>query len=65
MTKTKESGVNIDLGNHCSRIAYNWAKQTFINRKDKENYKKLWVDIHKLESDFLKTEINLFNACTI
>jgi len=35
MTKTKESGVNIDLGNHCSRIAYNWAKQTFINRKDK------------------------------
>ncbi|MCF7919204.1 MAG: phosphoribosylformylglycinamidine cyclo-ligase [Candidatus Cloacimonetes bacterium] len=35
MNKHKESGVNIDLGNQCSRIAYNWAKSTFINRKNK------------------------------
>ncbi len=25
----KQSGVDIDLGNRCSKIAYNWAKKTF------------------------------------
>jgi len=30
---TKQSGTDIDLGNRCSRIAYNWAKKTFANRE--------------------------------
>lgn len=30
--KTKKSGLDIDLGNRCSQIAYNWAKKTFNNR---------------------------------
>ena len=30
--KNKNSGLDIDLGNHCSQIAYNWAKKTFNNR---------------------------------
>lgn len=28
----KQSGTDIDLGNRCSRIAYDWAKKTFANR---------------------------------
>ncbi|MBD3224244.1 MAG: phosphoribosylformylglycinamidine cyclo-ligase [Caldithrix sp.] len=28
----KQSGVDIDLGNKCSQIAYDWAKKTFANR---------------------------------
>ncbi|MDZ7797343.1 MAG: AIR synthase-related protein [Candidatus Marinimicrobia bacterium] len=32
MSKTARSGVNIDLGNQCSRIAYAWAKKSFGNR---------------------------------
>lgn len=28
----KQSGVDIDLGNECSRIAFDWAKKTFSNR---------------------------------
>ena len=27
------SGIDIDLGNHCSRIAYNWAKKSFTHRE--------------------------------
>ncbi|MBN1408396.1 MAG: hypothetical protein JW956_11435 [Calditrichaceae bacterium] len=33
MTIKKNSGINIDLGNHCSRIAYNWAKKSFTHRE--------------------------------
>ncbi len=33
--KNKESGTNIDLGNTCSQIAFNWAKKTFRNRNGK------------------------------
>lgn len=31
----KKSGLDIDLGNTCSKDAYDWAKRTFINRKGK------------------------------
>lgn len=29
MAKSKPSGLDIDLGNRCSEIAFNWAKKTF------------------------------------
>jgi phosphoribosylformylglycinamidine cyclo-ligase len=29
-----KSGIDIDLGNKCSQIAYNWAKKTFANRDE-------------------------------
>ena len=32
MSKEKSSGVNIDLGDQCSKIAYDWAKKSFNNR---------------------------------
>lgn len=31
----KQSGLDIDLGNECSKNAYNWSKKTFENRKGK------------------------------
>jgi len=34
MKNTKESGIDIDLGNRCSQIAYSWAKKTFDIRKN-------------------------------
>ncbi|MEJ2054032.1 MAG: AIR synthase-related protein [Calditrichaceae bacterium] len=33
MEKELNSGIDIDLGNQCSRIAYNWAKKTFTHRE--------------------------------
>lgn len=33
MNDKTASGINIDLGNQCSRIAYNWAKKTFTHRE--------------------------------
>ncbi len=30
----KQSGVDINLGNSCSSVAYSWAKKTFNNRTD-------------------------------
>jgi len=35
MAKRKKSGLDVDLGNQCSKIAYKWAKKTFKNRKNK------------------------------
>jgi phosphoribosylformylglycinamidine cyclo-ligase len=32
MTNKQNSGIDIDLGNQCSRIAYNWAKKSFTHR---------------------------------
>jgi phosphoribosylformylglycinamidine cyclo-ligase len=32
MSNLKSSGVNIDLGDQCSKIAYDWAKKSFDNR---------------------------------
>ncbi|EHO40019.1 phosphoribosylformylglycinamidine cyclo-ligase [Caldithrix abyssi] len=29
MNKSKQSGLDIDLGNRCSKIAFEWAKKTF------------------------------------
>jgi phosphoribosylformylglycinamidine cyclo-ligase len=34
MNVKKSSGIDIDLGNHCSKIAYSWAKKTFKNRQN-------------------------------
>jgi len=35
MKKRIKSGIDINLGNKCSAIAYQWAKKTFVNRKNK------------------------------
>ncbi len=34
MSDQIKSGLNINLGNNCSRIAFGWAKKTFPNRKN-------------------------------
>ncbi|MEA2076924.1 MAG: AIR synthase-related protein [Candidatus Marinimicrobia bacterium] len=44
MSKTPQSGVDIDLGNQCSRTAYAWAKKTFSNRPSGEGNPELDVD---------------------
>ena len=44
MSKTPQSGVDIDLGNQCSRTAYAWAKKTFHNRPVGEGNPELDVD---------------------
>ncbi len=31
--KKTQSGLDIDLGNQCSRVAYDWAKKTFTTRE--------------------------------
>lgn len=31
----QQSGMDIDLGNECSKNAYNWSKKTFANRDEK------------------------------
>ncbi len=33
MVGTKSSGLDIDLGNHCSALAYGWARRTFDTRQ--------------------------------
>ena len=35
MSNKQQSGFDIDLGNHCSKTAYSWAKKTFANRVGK------------------------------
>jgi len=35
MSNKQQSGLDIDLGNHCSKTAYSWAKKTFENRAGK------------------------------
>ncbi len=44
MSKNVQSGVNIDLGNQCSRTAYAWAKKTFNNRPAGEGNPELDVE---------------------
>ena len=39
-----QSGLDIDLGNSCSRDAFNWAKTTFVNRQQKAGAAALRVD---------------------
>ncbi|MEA1986048.1 MAG: AIR synthase-related protein [Candidatus Marinimicrobia bacterium] len=34
MIEKKQSGIDINLGNSCSAVAYNWAKKSFKNRAD-------------------------------
>lgn len=40
----KQSGVDIDLGNACSKNAYTWAKKTFANRAGKAGEPHMGVD---------------------
>lgn len=44
MANQKQSGLDIDLGNLCSKDAFNWAKQTFKNRNGKAGALALDVD---------------------
>ncbi len=44
MTDQKKSGLDIDLGNLCSKDAFGWAKKTFPNRENKAGAAALKVD---------------------
>ena len=44
MTDQKKSGLDIDLGNLCSKDAFGWAKKTFPNRKNQAGATGLKVD---------------------
>ncbi len=44
MADQKQSGLDIDLGNLCSKDAFGWAKQTFANRNEKAGALALDVD---------------------
>ena len=39
-----QSGLDIDLGNLCSKDAYDWAKRTFVNRQSKPGEIAMDVD---------------------
>lgn len=44
MADQKQSGLDIDLGNLCSKDAFKWAKTTFANREGKAGELDLEVD---------------------
>lgn len=44
MANPQKSGLDIDLGNLCSKDAFGWAKQTFSNRADRAGATALKVD---------------------
>ena len=44
MENPKQSGLDIDLGNLCSKDAFDWAKTTFKNRENKAGAIALKVD---------------------
>jgi phosphoribosylformylglycinamidine cyclo-ligase len=44
MSNLPHSGYDIDLGNHCSQNAYNWAKKTFANRQNMPGAIEMKVD---------------------
>jgi phosphoribosylformylglycinamidine cyclo-ligase len=44
MANQKQSGLDIDLGNLCSKDAFEWAKTTFPNRENKAGAIALKVD---------------------
>jgi phosphoribosylformylglycinamidine cyclo-ligase len=44
MSNQKQSGLDIDLGNLCSKDAFDWAKTTFRNRENKSGAIALKVD---------------------
>jgi len=44
MSNKKQSGLDIDLGNLCSKDAFGWAKKTFANRQGKAGGAALQVD---------------------
>jgi len=41
---SKQSGIDINLGNKCSKNAYSWAKKTFKNREGMEGAPAIGVD---------------------
>ncbi len=44
MSKNSQSGLDINLGNACSKDAYAWAKKTFANRDEKAGANASKVD---------------------
>ena len=40
----QQSGLNIDLGDACSKTAYDWSKKTFVNRQGKAGMPCFKVD---------------------
>lgn len=44
MANQQKSGLDIDLGNLCSKDAFGWAKKTFTNRADRPGATALKVD---------------------
>ncbi|MDD5582125.1 MAG: AIR synthase-related protein [Candidatus Marinimicrobia bacterium] len=44
MDKSRKSGIDIDLGNQCSRTAYCWAKKTFSHRPEGSGNPLMTVD---------------------
>ncbi|MDD3965801.1 MAG: AIR synthase-related protein [Candidatus Neomarinimicrobiota bacterium] len=77
MSKTVQSGIDIDLGNQCSRNAYSWAKKTFFNRPDGEgnpvldleaafsnimNFRGLQIGV---SSDGIGSKIEIAERCRI
>ena len=43
-TVEQQSGLNIDLGDACSKTAYDWSKKTFVNRQGKAGMPCFKVD---------------------
>ncbi len=44
MAESIKSGIDIDLGNQCSRTAYSWAKKSFIHRPEGSGNPLIAVD---------------------
>ncbi|MGB1206693.1 MAG: AIR synthase-related protein [Chitinophagales bacterium] len=77
MTNKTPSGFDIDLGNHCSKTAYSWAKKTFANRTGKAGEIQQKVDgsfanmlrfgdnYIGISSDGIGTKIEVAERCQI
>ncbi|MFW6366199.1 MAG: AIR synthase-related protein [Spirochaetota bacterium] len=60
MDKERESGVDIDIGNRCSRRAYELSKETFANRSGKPGAPCMSVDgLFSNMLDFNGTKIGI------
>lgn len=77
MSKRVQSGIDIDLGNQCSRNAFSWAKKTFANRPEGEGNPELNMEGSfsnimnfrgvriGMSSDGIGTKIELAERCGI
>ena len=77
MSPKNQSGIDIDLGNQCSRNAFSWAKKTFSNRPEGEgnpvldlegafsnimNFRGVQIG---MSSDGIGTKIEIAERCRI